>query len=294
MELAYLGIYAVAQLVSLGIFIVILIKMFKTDGALKGIIGILTCGLFTYIWGWIKHKQLALTKIMILWTIMIIVPFALIPAIGLDVVMKMAQPEMQSKIETQKNAKLAKIKAKKKMAQKKKSAKKVKKGAAASQKKAKKAGQKGKNANWGNKALALWKNDKFSDPKKAKKYLDRAVAKSPTAEVYNNRGNAFRDLQQYPMAMQDYNKAISIKPDFFKAYNNRGNVYFDQKNYLMAIKDYNKAISINRSYRYAYLNRGLAYYEIKKNSLACNDLKRACQLGDCDGLNWAKKKNICK
>ena len=293
MELVYLGIYAVAQLVSLGIFIFMLIKMFKTDSVLKGIIGILTCGIFTYVWGWIKHKQLALTKVMILWTIMIIVPFALIPVMGVEAVMKMAQPGMQTKLEPKKNTRLAQIKARKKSANKKKNANKAKKKRAARQK-SKKAGQNNKNTNWGNKALALWKNDKFTKPKQAKTYLDKEIAKNPTAEVYNNRGNAHRNLQQYPQAMQDYNKAISIKPNFYKAYNNRGNVYFDQKNFQMAIKDYNKAISINRSYRYAYLNRGLAYYEMKKKNLACNDLKRACQLGDCDGLNWAKKNRICQ
>jgi len=289
MELMYLGIYAVAQLVSLVIFIVVLIKMFKNDSALKGILGILTCGLFTYIWGWIKHKQLALTKLMILWTITIIVPFALIPLMGLDALMQVAGPAMQSQLETKKNARLAKTKARKKTATKKKGAQRAKKKATA-----KKAKPSGKNAQWGDKALALWKNDKFSDPKRAKSYLDKAIAKKPAAEDYNNRGNAYRDMRQYKMAMQDYNKAISIKPDFYKAYNNRGNVYFDQKNYQMAIKDYNKAISLNRSYRYAYLNRGLAYHEIKNNSLACKDLQRACQLGDCDGLNWAKKNRICK
>ena len=294
MELVYLGIYAVAQIVSLGIFIYMLIKMFKTDGALKGILGILTCGLFTYIWGWIKHKQLALTKVMILWTIMIIVPFVLIPVMGLEAVMKMAQPGMQTKFEGKTNPRLAKIKARKKAASKRKSAKDSRKKSATANKKSGEAQNTSKNVNWGNKALALWKNDRFTKPKQAKNYLDKAIAKSPSAEGYNNRGNAFRNLQNYQMAMQDYNKAISIKPDFYMAYNNRGNLYFDQKNYQLAIKDYNKAISLNSRYRYAYLNRGLAYYEMKQNNLACGDLTKACQLGDCDGLNWAKTNRICK
>ena len=293
MELVYLGIAVVALLVQFIIYIVIQIKMFKNDSALKGIIGIITGGLFTYIWGWLKHKQLALTKVMILWTMVIIIPMALIPIAGMSAVMKFAQPGMQTQLDSKKKARLAQIKAKKKSAKKNKSANKAKKKRAARQK-SKKAGQNNKNTNWGNKALALWKNDKFTKPKQAKTYLDKEIAKNPTAEVYNNRGNAHRNLQQYPQAMQDYNKAISIKPNFYKAYNNRGNVYFDQKNFQMAIKDYNKAISINRSYRYAYLNRGLAYYEMKKKNLACNDLKRACQLGDCDGLNWAKKNRICQ
>jgi hypothetical protein len=44
----------------------------------------------------------------------------------------------------------------------------------------------------------------------------------------------------------------------------------------------------------AYLNRGLAHHQLKNRTLACKDLQKACQLGDCDGLNWAKQKRICK
>jgi lipoprotein NlpI len=62
----------------------------------------------------------------------------------------------------------------------------------------------------------------------------------------------------------------------------------------MAIEDYNKALSLNASYNLAYLNRGLAYHELKKDALACLDFQKACELGDCDGINWAKKTEICK
>jgi lipoprotein NlpI len=62
----------------------------------------------------------------------------------------------------------------------------------------------------------------------------------------------------------------------------------------MAIRDYNKALSLNASYNLAYLNRGLAYHELNKDDLACLDFKKACELGDCDGISWAKKSGICK
>jgi hypothetical protein len=290
MQLVYLGIYAVAQLVSLGIFIVILIKMFKNDSALKGIIGILTCGLFTYIWGWMKHKQLALTKTMILWTIMIVVPFLLIPVVGVDAVMKMSQAGFMGDTQPQKGKKISRLKNKKKANKKQKN----RKSAKAARKKDAASKKASKNVNWGDKALALWKQDKFSNPKQAKNFLDKEIARNPSAEVYNNRGNAFRELQQYNLALQDYNTALNQKPDFYKAYNNRGNVYFDQKNYQQAINDYNKAISLNPRYAYAWLNRGLAYYEMKNRGLACNDLKRANDLGESEGGNWAVKNGICK
>jgi tetratricopeptide (TPR) repeat protein len=290
MQLVYVGLGTVAQLVSLGIFIIILIKMFKNDSALKGIIGLLTCGLFTYVWGWMKHKQLALTKMMIVWTIMIFVPFALIPVGILDAVAKMSPVGLMGDAQPQKGKKISRIKNKKKANKKKRAGK----SARAAKKKSGAKNKTPENVNWGDKALALWKQDKFSNPKQAKNLLDKEIARNPSAEVYNNRGNAYRELQQYKMALQDYNTALAKKPDFYKAYNNRGNVYFDQKNYQMAINDYNKAISLNPRYSYAWLNRGLAYYEMKNRGLACNDLKRANDLGDGQGWNWAVKNGICK
>ena len=75
-------LFPVLTLISLIVFIIVLIKQFKHGGALQGIIGIITCGLWTFIWGWIKHKSLALTKIMIIWTIIQLTPFVLMGVFG--------------------------------------------------------------------------------------------------------------------------------------------------------------------------------------------------------------------
>ena len=65
-----LGIGGLAQL---AFWIIILIKMFKTETSpLQGIIGII-CWLWAYIWGWMNATKLGLKKIMLLWTVSIIV-----------------------------------------------------------------------------------------------------------------------------------------------------------------------------------------------------------------------------
>jgi hypothetical protein len=67
-----LGILALlAGLASLVFFIMVLIQLFKTKGALHGILGIL-CGLYTFIWGWINADAQGLRKTMVNWTIAII------------------------------------------------------------------------------------------------------------------------------------------------------------------------------------------------------------------------------
>ncbi len=54
-------------------FIIVLIKQFKTAGAVHGIIGIITCGLWTLIWGWMNSGKLNIRNLMLIWTLLIII-----------------------------------------------------------------------------------------------------------------------------------------------------------------------------------------------------------------------------
>lgn len=68
-----------AMLVGLGClicFIIVLIKLFQNEGALKGILGLI-CGLYTFVWGWMNADRLGIKNIMIIWTILIIVSLIL-------------------------------------------------------------------------------------------------------------------------------------------------------------------------------------------------------------------------
>ena len=67
----YLG--WIASLGCLICLIIVLIKQFQNAGVVHGIIGIITCGIWTFIWGWMKHKEYGLTKVMTIWTIAIVV-----------------------------------------------------------------------------------------------------------------------------------------------------------------------------------------------------------------------------
>ncbi len=68
-------------LVSLGSLvcaIVVLIPLFKKEGVLKGILGII-CLLYTYIWGWmhVKDESLKLKTWMYVWTVFIVLGIVL-------------------------------------------------------------------------------------------------------------------------------------------------------------------------------------------------------------------------
>jgi hypothetical protein len=54
-------------------FILVLIKQFQDGGALHGIIGIITCGLWTLIWGWMNAGRLNIKNLMMIWTLLLVV-----------------------------------------------------------------------------------------------------------------------------------------------------------------------------------------------------------------------------
>ena len=85
-----------------------------------------------------------------------------------------------------------------------------------------------------------------------------------------------------------------MKPENSIAYNNRGNAYYELLRYELAEADFKKSIQLKPDYAKAYLNRGLVYYQQEENDQACADFKKACDLGDCDGMHWAKKNGLCK
>jgi len=272
----------VLSLISLIVFIIVLIKQFKHGGALQGIIGIITCGLWTFIWGWIKHKSLALTKIMIIWTIIQLTPLVLLGVFGAAMMGEMykmvgdltGDPSLLMKQDQNLKNRSAPIKLPKRR---------VKKAPAA------------KDTDYNAAAQALWQNGKYTDPNKAKDYWDKVIAANPKmAEAYNNRGLAFYNLERQQQAINDFSQAIRMKPQYAEAFNNRGNAYYALDQYEKAAADFNKSLQLKPKYSKAHLNRGLAYFQMKKSEASCKDFRRACDLGDCDGLQWAMQNGHCK
>src|SRR5210317_1044765 len=73
----------IINILCLVFFFVVLVKLFKNEGALKGILGFF-CSIYTFIWGWMKHKQLGMTKIMATWSILTVVGMIMVPVMGVS------------------------------------------------------------------------------------------------------------------------------------------------------------------------------------------------------------------
>ena len=273
-------------------FVMVLIKLFKNEGALKGILGFF-CSIYTFIWGWMKHKQLGMTKLMATWSILTVAGMIIVPIMGMSSAMMI--PQYIQQMSGNSNAKLSKIKSSKKSPKINWSAKKKKTSAAAQPSQNQPRNQQSVQAeDWSQKALALWQGDQYKDPNKAINFWNHAIKNNQyTAIAYSNRGLAYHGLKQYQKAVDDYSQAIKLDPGYAVAYNNRGNSYYELNKYELALNDFNQSLKLKPQYAKAYLNRGLAFYQMNKKNQACSDFQKSCDRGDCDGKNWATKNGIC-
>jgi tetratricopeptide (TPR) repeat protein len=130
------------------------------------------------------------------------------------------------------------------------------------------------NNNFGIALSAEGKNEEAID------YYNKAIQITPdfAEAAYNNRGAAYAHLGQYQRAIDDCNKAVRLKPDDANAYINRGLAYASLRQYERAITDYNEAIRLKPNYAEAYSNRGAAYAYLGQHQRAIDDYNEAIRL----------------
>ena len=56
--------------------IIVVVKIFQNEGALKGILGLI-CGLYAFIWGWMNAGKYNIRNLMMIWTVLIIISIIL-------------------------------------------------------------------------------------------------------------------------------------------------------------------------------------------------------------------------
>ena len=110
---------------------------------------------------------------------------------------------------------------------------------------------------------------------------DAAINLKPDyAAAYYFRGTVKRSLGQYKDAIEDYGTAIDLKSDFAFAYYFRGTIRGDLGEHFIAIQDYDKAIRFKPGYAFAYLRRGIANYLLDRTWAAKKDWNIALELAE--------------
>ena len=144
----------------------------------------------------------------------------------------------------------------------------------------------------------------------------RIIKKGPEtagmADTYYRRGMRYRDNEEYDKAIQDFTKALRLKPGWSWTLIARGHAYSWSKRHTEAIADqelavkldpsdvaysargmdlmaageldraladFNKSIELNPKRFYAYLNRGHLYMKRSKHREALSDYRMALEIG---------------
>lgn len=93
--------------------------------------------------------------------------------------------------------------------------------------------------------------------------------------AYNNRGFLKFRLKDYVGAMNDYTEVIKIDPEYATAYYNRASAKKNIEDYYGALSDYNTALKIRPDYAIAYNNRGNIKFNLKDYRGAIDDYTNA-------------------
>ncbi|OZH54336.1 hypothetical protein AFK68_11600 [Hydrocoleum sp. CS-953] len=100
----------------------------------------------------------------------------------------------------------------------------------------------------------------------------------PEAKAYKIRGNSLQALGKLKEALDSYNKALEIKPDFGEVYANIGTIFAQQKQWEQAIQNYRRAIAIKPYFAGAYRNLAKIYTQVNQSVEAAEYLYQAFRL----------------
>lgn len=109
-------------------------------------------------------------------------------------------------------------------------------------------------------------------------YYRAALAKKPSASLYNKAGITELELRRDSESAKDFARAVKLDHQFADACNNLGVAWYLQQKYGKAIKQYEKAIKLKDDVASFYNNLGAAYYGKKEWEKATVAYGRALQL----------------
>jgi len=124
-------------------------------------------------------------------------------------------------------------------------------------------------------------------------YVQEAIKLNDTkCEFYDTRGFIYDDLEKFDSAIHDFNRAISMCPEFGNAYFHKGSCYASQKKYKQALPEYDKAIKLDPEYHLAYYNRAMAYRRTGNNAKAMEDYTKCISLNPEYAAAYVNRSNV--
>jgi tetratricopeptide (TPR) repeat protein len=125
---------------------------------------------------------------------------------------------------------------------------------------------------------AVWKDD-------ITLWSDAASKPVSGFRAHVNLGTAYERQNRLDLAIQSYEKALELNPDFFATHYNLGLVYQKLEKADLAIIHFQEAIRINPGFPPAHRMLGMTYATVGQADLAIHELQKALQLNASDLLS---------
>jgi tetratricopeptide (TPR) repeat protein len=109
--------------------------------------------------------------------------------------------------------------------------------------------------------------------------FEKAIQIRPDyAEAHNNFGDALRRAGRMPEAMEQFEQALEIMPDYAEAHNNLGDALRQTGHIPEAMEQFNQAFQIKPDYAEAHYNLGLALFQSGRMLDAIDQYQQALQI----------------
>ena len=105
-----------------------------------------------------------------------------------------------------------------------------------------------------------------------------SVKDANAAKAHFDQGKTFFLKKEYGKAIQEYGKAIGLKPDYAEAYSSRAWAHYYSSGNSKAIEDFSRAISLDPKNPEYYYWRGFPYAHMRKWDKAIEDYNQAIKL----------------
>ena len=126
-----------------------------------------------------------------------------------------------------------------------------------------------------NEAFALYSTN---NKKEALEMLSKIPQNRKDEDIFVVIGNIYDDLGQRGIAIENFNKAVSVSKKPYKAYYNIGCILLKKKSFELAQENFKMSIKCNKDFAYSYYNLASCYIANEQYSKAKRQLIKALSL----------------
>jgi tetratricopeptide (TPR) repeat protein len=116
-----------------------------------------------------------------------------------------------------------------------------------------------------------------------------ATEQKLTASYWLQQGDKLYINNSYALAIDCYEKAIEIDPNFDEAWNNKGNSLYQLGRFKESTEDYNRALKINPINIDAWTNKGKTLRQIEKYDESLESFNKSLEINPQNADAWANK-----